>query len=265
MQLQIQKQIKKEAIAVYNPEDTWERAIQDASKHVNNEWLSQFQCSLLAQTVGSLTIGTNWLDNEDLLPIRAAHLFSPAFNDNKNTVVLTTYPLFFREIIENQMVASNLHSPIALLNEKCAFFLFRNRPLHIYVNNDLFRDANKKISLIDVASFLISESEDVVLTSDMIVDVQYYGKSDLGHLLNWQGFRKAAASEWKGYEDIYKIDEMFNSIYPDNRLWDKRKRANAVVEQIDRGENSIIHLKYTDTGEIRTVNQNEFNENFVII
>ena len=67
--------MNKESIAVYNPQDPWERAIQEASHEATGYWLSAYECQLLAKSVFAIKHFTNWTEQTDLADIRAFYFF----------------------------------------------------------------------------------------------------------------------------------------------------------------------------------------------
>ena len=54
-----------EAIAVFDPDDAWEKAIQAAAKEVTGDWLPAYPCRLLARAVVSLKCDDEWLNSSD--------------------------------------------------------------------------------------------------------------------------------------------------------------------------------------------------------
>ncbi len=260
------------AISVYDPSEPWQSAIQDAAKEITGNWLPSFPCQLLAKAVASLKIGTDWLSRDDLLAVRAHYLFAPYLADNKETLVFVTHLLYLRDILENGVISSNLNDPIVFMAAPLAMFLFRDSPVHIFVNSDLLRAANFKAEFLDVGGLLICHKGDVHLERGVISDVRYHG-SEMNHertsgLINdiqqQQGisFSKAAAQEIA--PDVFKIDEHFPELVPDTEVWDKVTRSKAQVTAIEASENGIIWLLYSDGNET-TVPKQEFDLNFVVL
>ena len=257
----------KESIAIYYPEDSWERSIQDASKKHLGEWLPAYPCQLLAKTIASLKTGTEWLSREDLMSIRANYLFNPVLTENKQIRVFVTQLLFLRDIIENKEINSNLH-PIAFLTVQLAKFLFRNNPVHIYINEDLLRAANLNVKFWDIGGILIAE-DNIKISDKMIIDVVYHGdpkNSECVESLTNQAipnmfWNKAAASEI-AYE-IFKIDEQYQNLKPGMKIWDKMNRSEANILEVEPGSVGIVGVEYTD-GRLLTVLKKDFDRQFVI-
>lgn len=263
--------LTRQAIAVYDPEDPWEAAIQEAAKQFTGNWLPSFACQLLAKSVASLKLGTDWLEREDLLPVRAHYLFAPYLTGNKGTVVFPTHLLFLRDIVENGEIASNLHKPIVFVAEPLALFLFRDSPVHIHVNHDLLRASNPKVEFLDVGGMLMCDKGDVVLDHAAIREVKCHGSemnkertsSLLQDIRNEHGvsFSKAAAREIA--PDVFELDEHFPELMPETEVWDKVTRSKAEVTAVEKSENGSISVKYPDGNEISVLKQ-EFDQQFVV-
>lgn len=265
-------QITRKAIAVYDPGDPWQSAIQDAAKEITGNWLPSFPCQLLAKAVASLKVGTDWLVRDDLLPVRAHYLFAPYLSDNKEIVVFATHFLFLRDILENREISSNLNDPIPFIAPSLATFLFRDSPVHIHVNSDLLRAANPKAEFLDVGGMLICHRGNIELKDGVILDVCYYG-SEMNHertsgLINdvqeQQGMPFSRAASKEIAPDVFKIEEHFPELVPDTEVWDKLTRSKAQVTAIEASENGIIWLRYSDGNEI-SVPKQEFDLNFVVL
>ena len=265
--------ITKQAIAIYDPaDDPWESAIQDAAKEMTGNWLPSFPCRLLAKAVASLKVGTDWLSRDDLLPVRAHYLFAPHMSDGGEQLVFVTHLLFLRDILENGEINSNLHDPIVFVSSHLANFLFRDSPVHIYVNTDLLRAANSKAEFLDIGGLLICHEGNIELKNGVVVDVQYNGSEMnrertsglVSDIQNRQGisFSKAAAKEIA--PDVFKIEEHFSELLPDTEVWDKTTRSKAQITAVEASENGIVWLRYSDGNEI-SVPKQEFDLNFVVV
>jgi len=264
--------IEKLAIAVYDPEDLWEKAIQDAAKEITGNWLPSFPCQLLAKAVASLKVGTDWLANDDLLPVRAHYLFAPYLTENKESLVFVTHLLFLRDILENEEINSNLNDPIVFASPPLANFLFRDSPVHLRVNVDLLKAANDHCKFLDVGGLLICYKGNITLTDEMITDIHYYGSEMkkettlqlVKDIKERQGisFSKAAALEIA--PDVFKIEEHFPELVPDTEVWDKETRTNAQVTEVEKSENGLVFLKYDD-GRISSIPKQEFDQQFVVV
>lgn len=261
---------KVKAIAVYDPGDSWESAIQDAAKLMTGNWLPAYPCQLLSQAIAALKLGTDWLDRSDLLRIRASHLFSPQLTESKQKRVFATHLLFLRDILENQEINSNLHEPISFLSAPLAHFLFRNFPVHVHVDEGRLRDANPKVNFLDVGGLMIVREGSIHLKEGIITDIRYFGRdpnkasviiNEIQHASGCQ-FMKAAATEID--DDVFKIDEHFKDIRPESYIWDKIERSKAQVTETEPGENGLVYVKYLD-GKEMSVPKQEFDLRFIII
>ncbi|MHA2279511.1 MAG: hypothetical protein ACXAC5_01280 [Promethearchaeota archaeon] len=259
------------AIAVYQPSDPWENAIQDAAKQMTGNWLSSHPCQLISQVVASLKLGTDWLERDDLLPIRASYLFNPQLVDEKQKRVFVTHLLFLRDVLENREIDENLHQPIAFLSVPLAHFLFRNCPVHIYVNEDLLRAANPKADFLDVGGFLVAREGTVEIKDGVISEVRYYGSQNAEEVQqivrqvqedSGLRFMKAAAREIE--EDVFEVSEHFKDIRPDSYVWDKINRDKARILEVEPGETGVIFLKYLD-GKLDSIPKPDFDCRFIII
>lgn len=261
--------MNREAIAVYSPADRWESAIQDAAKQLIGNWLPAYPCQLLSQTIYSLKLGTDWLDNKELLPSRASYFFSDHLTNNKQERVFATNLLFLRDILENHEINAKLHEPIAFMTTPLAYFLFRNCPVHVYVNENLLRAANKKVEFVDVGGFLIVKEGNIEIKDGVVSDIRYYGNNANTERIIHQirddcglRFMKAAASEVAF--DVFEISEHFRDIKPGSKVWDKISRDQAKVVETEPGETGIVRLEYADGSE-KSIEKEEFDKQFVII
>ena len=58
---------QKTAIAVFNPQDPLERAVQDAYHEHNDDWLSMYECQLVTRALAYLKMfDEGWVDNQEL-------------------------------------------------------------------------------------------------------------------------------------------------------------------------------------------------------
>lgn len=266
------KKIEKSAIAIYYPEDTWERAIQDAAKNETGNWLASHPCQLLSKAVLSIKCSTEWLDDDKLLPIRAHYLFAPHMTGNKDTVVFVTHLLYLRDLLENREINSTLHDPISFMTVPLAHFLFRDCYVHIHINKSLLRSSNAKATFEDIGGFIISEGKDLKIADNMISDIKYYGDDQkkqyveglIRDVQNRSGltFQKAASHEIDF--DVFSIGEHFPDILPDDVVWDKQLRINANVSEIQPGETGLVYIEYEDK-KIESFPRLEFDKRFVLV
>jgi hypothetical protein len=260
--------ITKTAIAVYDPADPWESAIQDAAKQITGNWLPSHPCQMLAKAVASLKIGTRWLDRDDLLPVRAHHLFNPDMISNKDVLVFATHLLYLRDILENGEIDDNLHEPISFMTIPLASFLFRDSPVHLYVNHDLLRASNPDADFLDVGGFLIARNGKVTLTEGVVIDIHYYGdegkKPEVESLITGMKSEllKAAATEIA--PDVFEIGEHFRELRPEMEVWDKLTRRKGEIAVVEPGETGTIYVRYPDAAEV-SIPKLKFDEQFVVM
>lgn len=263
----------KQSIAVFDPSEPWEKAIQAAAKSTTGNWLPSFPCQLLAKAVVSLQCDVNWLNEEDLMPIRAFHLFSPHLISDKQNLVFVTHLLFLRDILENNEINIQLHGPISFMTRPLAHFLFRHCPVHICLNSDLLRAANRKAEFVHVGGFLIAPKDSISLQGKGIIeDVHYHGpKNRVDQFLNIRedviSLRKSAAHvefDDVGEETLYS-SEHYRGIFPDDRVWDKEKRLEAVIREIEPSPSGDIHVEYKESGDIRKLSKGNFDVSFIIL
>lgn len=276
--------MKREA-SIYDPQDIWEIAIQDASKHVTGEWLPSSPCQLLARAVASLKGGTDWLEQEELLSVRAHYMFVPYMTDNKDVRVFVTHLLFLRDILENQEISSTLHSPISFVTDSLANFLFRDSFVHIHVNDNFLRAANPSADFLDVGGFLICQKGDILLKPGTITDVRYYGpeekkievenivneiQGELAHVPCVQGVRTSSwgrcpvVASHEIAPEVFEIGEHIPQLLPDTEVWDKVARIRAQVIEVDPSENGLVYIRYPDGGE-KSIPKQEFDVGFVVV
>jgi len=258
----------KKAISVYDPSDPWEQAIQDASKTVTGEWLPSYPCQLLAKAVALLQSNNELLDEEELMPARAFYLFNPLFTNNKESMVFVTHLLFLRDILENNEINIQLHEPVTFMTRSLAHFLFRHCPVHIYLNADLLKAANRKAEFVNVGGFIIAPKDNISV-DDAIEDVVYYGdKNKIDQFLDikYESLKKAAGklvTDEFGEETIYS-SEHYRAIRPDDRVWNKNKRIEGVIEKIEPNTNGNVHIRYLD-GDTEILSKEDFDIYFVIM
>ncbi len=258
----------KNAISVYDPADPWEKAIQDASKAVTGSWLSSYPCQLLAKAVVALQCNEEWIDREDLMPARAHYMFTPSLISNKQDLVFVTHLLFLRDILENNEINSQLHQPIAFLTRPLAHFLFRHCPVHMLLKADLLRSANRKVEFQEIGGFVIVSKGDVSLEG-AISDVHYHG-SHVDAFMNLRDdampLRKAAGRievDDVGEETVYS-SEHFRALRINDRVWDKEKKLEGRLEEIEPVINGDIVVEY-DNGEIQRLSKEKFDESYIVL
>ncbi len=261
--------LTKEAIAVFSPTDPWEKAIQDAAKSTTDNWLPAFPCKLLAKAVVSLQCNNGWLNEEELMPARAFHLFNPSLISNKQHLVFVTHLLFLRDILENNEINAQLHEPISFMTRPLAHFLFRHCPVHICLNSDLLHAANSKAEFVQVAGFVIAPKDNISIQG--IQDIHYHGDRDkVDQFLDIKdeviALQKAAAQiemDEFGEETLYS-SEHFRALRPQDRIWDKEKRLEAVIDEIEPSSNGDVRVEY-ENGDFRRLSKENFDASFIVL
>jgi hypothetical protein len=238
------------AIAIYNPQDVWEREVQDAYHQFTGEWMPSFACQLASRAILKLKT-VDWVEDPFLRPIRASYFFAPHMCSHKEEMVLVTHPLFLRDILENQCVNACLHDPIVFVAPPIAFYLLRDYPVHIRVRwQDVVAD-NHGVDFIDVGGLYISYGKNLKLTRKCIVEVGQV-TSDL---------RKAAATEIR--PDVFEIGQHHRKLQPETDVYDKQVRVNGTIEEVGIGEEGVIKVVYPN-GESIVLPQDEFDMRFII-
>jgi hypothetical protein len=259
----------KKAIAVYDPSDSWERAIQDAAKEYTGQWLSMYRCQLVAKAVASLKSIDNWMSDVGLLTHRAKYFFAPQFASNKNELVFVTHLLFLRDVLENREVNSYVYDPIVFMTRPLAHYLFREYPIHILVDYDLLKSENSGVNFIEVGGLVISDGEDVKL-DESIIDISSKHTKNLDFLTppevvnnirTQTGLKAAARAVSRG---IFQIDDHERFLVPDRQVWDKEKRADATIYLVEPGDTGLVGLRYDDGTEI-TISKLFFDSRYTLV
>lgn len=254
----------KSAISVYNPQDPLERAVQEAYHNFNHDWLFSYPCRLFARAISSLkSIDDLWLDSPQLMSHRISYFFAPFMSRKLDTLVFVTHLIFLRDILENSRINCFLHSPAVLMSRPIAHFLFREYPVHIFLDGHKVLEKNRNIS--QVGGLFISEDADIDVT-DCIQDVQNKGKEPIDNLLesvkDTAGYRKVAASLVS--PGVFKIDEHERQIHPGSIVWDKFDRKSAVLIEIEPGETGNMHIQYQDD-TISVIPKQEFDIKYSVV
>lgn len=256
--------MQKESISVYNPQDPLERAVQEAYHNFNHDWLFSYSCRLFARAISSMkSIDDLWLDSPQLMTHRISYFFSPFMSKNLDTLVFVTHLIFLRDILENNRINCFLHSPVVLMSRPIAHFLFREYPVHVFLDGHKVLEKNhRRIS--QIGGLFISEDADVDI-SDCIQDVQNKGKEPIDNLLESVksdvGYRKVAAS--LASPGVFKIDEHKRQIHPGAVIWDKFERKSAALIEIEPGETGNMHIQYQD-GTISLISKQEFDIRYFV-
>jgi hypothetical protein len=229
--------------------------VQSASKKYTGDWLSMYQCKLVAKAILSLkSFEETWSDSTELLQQRVSYFFSDAFTKNKNYVVFLTFPLFVRDILENREINSYIHDPVVFMTISLSHFLFKEYPVHMYIDANALRAENGGIKLMEIGGLFISDGENVSVNSciSKIISTDAESAPQL----------KAAATNLG--EGIFKIDEHERKIMPDTEVWDKYKRVVARIFTVEPGETGEVGIRYDDGNETM-ISKLYFDNHFVCI
>lgn len=270
-QITMPVKIQKSAIAVYNPSCPWERAIQNAAKEITGNWLPFYPCQMLAKTVMSLQDSDEWIENKELMNLRASYLFAPYMSSNIQTVVFVTHVLFLRDILENQEINNQLHFPVGLMSTPIAHFLFRSSPVHIHIDKNVLISNNKKVDFLHVGGFIISEQ--CLNIKNAIVDVKYilsdkrindtvYDIKREYNLLE----TKTASRIWKNDfgEEVFFTSGHSATWNPDDKVLDKTSKELAKIIEIEPDDNGFVYVKYTN-GNVDSVLKKDFDQRYLVV
>ncbi|MFA6088592.1 MAG: hypothetical protein WC755_01895 [Candidatus Woesearchaeota archaeon] len=259
---------KKEAISVYNPQDPFEKSIQDSFHRYNVGWLTSFECRLATKAISSLKYNSTWINEENLFPVRSNYFFDPQMIGEGAEWVFPTNLLFLRDILENGHISSIVHNPIVFVSKPIAYFLFREWPIHIIVRSSVFRSGN----CIKVGGIRIFV-DNIKLEPRSIVGFKVHEEKDeikreikrlIAEIITpYCGINKAAVSLIDN--GVFKLDTGIEpELRADDRVQHKYSKKYGKVYSIDPGDNGYIIILY-DNGEKQTVNKTEFYLNFLEI
>ena len=258
----------KEGIAVYNPKDNLERALQDAF-HASGErdsgWLTSYECRLAAKALASLKYRGTWLDEENLFSVRANHIFANEMQSNGKEVVFVTCLLYLRDILENRRISSYLNEPIVFTSKAVAFYLLREYPLHLIIDLTKINSAD----FIRVGALYIYEDR-VDLPQDALLGIKINDEANKPRIeqeierINVScrtTLRKAAVSQ-RDF-GIWQIDRGIDlDISSGEAVQNKISKKFGIVYAVEPGDTGTISVLYDD-GESENVNKSEFVHNFV--
>lgn len=244
--------MNKESIAIYNPQNIWEKTVQDTYHLYNEGWLPSFACQLASQSILKLK-GIDWIEDKITRTLRTKYFFSPSMCSDKNKMVFVTHNLFLRDIIENNVINAYLHDPIVFVSTPIAFYLLREYPVHITVDWSIIASDNKD-KFLDIGGMYISSDND----NDIKISKEAIVKINIQEEL---GLKKAAATEI--YPDVFKIDFDKRDLRPSQKIYDKINRTEAVLEEIDPGEEGKIKVIYPN-GEAVVTTQSEFDLRYIV-
>lgn len=257
----------KEAISVYNPSDPLERIIQESFHSSNGEWLGKYQCQLIARAISSLKCSDNWIDNPQLLEQRISYFFVPFMNRNKSIMVFVTYPLFLRDILENCEINVYLHDPITFITPPLAHYIFREYPIHVYIDTGDLKDYNDG-PWVDCGGLMISD-QDIKINPLAIKRIQckerHYTSMVENILSDIASNREIPLSKVAISQispGIFVSDRHEREIRPDDFVWDKKNKVKAHISKVEAGETGLVSIIYDD-GNVVTVPKLDFDRRYV--
>lgn len=262
--------MQKTAIAIYDPKDPWERAVQDTAKEYLGTWLPSFACQAVARGIASLKSFSDWMEKPELYKHRIRYFFAPKFTENKSHVVFVTHLLFLRDMLENREINALLHDPVVFVTRPIAHYLLREYPIHITLDYERLKADNKDTKSIEVGGMLIYQDVNVKLSPESVLDVrsqqndrfQYpVDQSDVDRVRYQTGIKAAARAISRG---VFKIDEHNRALLPDMKVYDKEKRAEGHIFLVEPGDTGLVGITYLDGTQV-TVSKLFFDTRYAVV
>lgn len=262
----------KKAIAVYNPSDPLERAIQEAYHENETGWLDMYSCKLCARAILSLKMfDEDWLNHPELFDQRIKYFFAPYMSMKKDYVVFPTTLLFLRDILENNSINGFVTNPVAFVTRPISHYLLREYPVHVLVDKHKVIGANQSQYYLDVGGLVVFDGMNVNLPEDAVLDILSKepkdGNSstslvDIERMTDGTGYRKVAVS-LRG-PGVFTNDEHKREIKPEATVWDKADREEGTITKVEFGENGFIEV-LLDSGIKKVISQGNFDREFVLV
>jgi hypothetical protein len=264
--------ISKAAIAVYNPQDYLERAIQDAFHEHNDGWLPMYACQLAAKALAFLKMfDENWIENTKLIDHRVKYFFAPFMSAQKDEMVFVTSLLFLRDILENKTINAFIHNPVVFVTKPIAHYLLREYPVHILFDMNKLYSINRTAKPVHINGLVIFDEENLN-TDDAVLDIftknttsgtSSVSAMDIEHIMRDTGFiRKVAVSLRE--PGVFRNDQDKRTISPQAEVWDKIERVNGKVVKVEPGETGSIEVSLNN-GIKKIVSQVDFDKEFTLI
>jgi hypothetical protein len=250
----------KSAIAVYNPDDPLEKAIQVAAKKYTGEWLPSYPCQLMAKSIYFLKFFDDW-EVDDLIDTRVDYFFSPHMTSHLERTVFLTYPLFLRDMLENNEINSSLHDPIVFVSQPLAHYLFRNMPVHLHVDTGILKAQNHKVKLFTLGGLIISENNNISISNESVRDIVAIDSDSQGGIRNvevdcgWSNRKLAAVQKEPG---VFHIGEHEKDLLADQKVYNKHRRNYGKINMVEQGETGSVHIE-DDNGELVILPKNDFD------
>jgi len=259
----------KESIAVYNPSDPIERSIQEQYHNTSGQWLTACDCQLLSKALGSLKSFDGWLENPKVLDHRISYFFASFMSKNKKNMVFLTHPLFLRDILENCEINSYLYDPIVFVTPSLAHYLFQEYPVHLYVDSSKLKGYND-VHWVDIGGLLVCNREDVKIDAGFITGIlskpecQETVSGIMSDVRQLKGSSMSKAALSQVSPGIFKIDRHERDIEPDEMVWDKHERKNAIITRVEPGETGLVAIKYEDGYEL-SLPKEDFDTRYTVM
>jgi len=259
--------LDKESIAVYSPQDPLEKYVQDTYHQYNDDWLISSSCQLATKAIISLKMYSRWLDDEHLIESRMRYFFDLKMTERRNQVVFLTFPLYLRDILENEKIDSFLHCPIVFVAPRIAYWIFKEYPVHIYLNESALKAENGQTKFLSVGGLNLVENADVKITKSMIDKIRTIESHDLIADIvkdydQKESMKKAAEIEI--LRDIFKITNLEKDLQPNLRIWNKSERIYGTIESVQPGEVGEVEITY-DNGSGCKIGKNEFELQHTVV
>ena len=264
---------KKTAIAVYNPQDPLERAVQNAYHEHNDGWMSSFECQLATRALSYLKMfDEDWIENNNLLEHRVKYFFAPFMTANKDQMVFVTTLLFFRDILENQCINGFTHDPVIFVARPLAHYLLREYPIHILFDMHSIIAANRDCECLDVGGLIVFDQKDIQLPKGSMLDMftkdPKDGSSpttqmDLDHITQGTGFTRKVAVSLRE-PGVFTNDEHTREVRPQSAVWDKADRMKGTIVKVDPGEMGTVEI-LLNNGSKKIISQVDFDREFVLV
>lgn len=263
----------KKAIAVFNPQDSLERAVQEAYHEFDEGWLPMYECKLVAKALAYLKMfDESWLDNHALFSQRVRFFFAPYMVSQKEHMIFPTTLLFLRDILENNSINGFTHSPTVFVTRPISHYLLREYPVHMVFDMNLIYAANRDCQYVNVGGLVIFDGENISLSEKAMIDVvtkdPKEGESptsriDLEHITRDTGFTRKIAVSLRG-RGVFTNDEHLRLIEPEALVWDKSDRKEGTIIKVEPGEMGTIEV-LLDDGSKKTISQVDFDREFVLV
>jgi hypothetical protein len=265
--------LKAEAIAVYNPQDSLERAVQDAYHEHNDDWLSMYECQLVTRALAYLKMfDEGWIDNQELFSHRVKYFFTPFMAVQKNDMVFATTLLFFRDILENRCINGFTHNPVVFITRPLAHYLLREYPIHILFDMNRIFAANRDCDYLDVGGLVVFDQKNIVLPEGSLLNVftkdskdgsSPTSQRDLEHITQDTGFTRKVAVSLRG-PGVFTNDEHTRAVRPQAAVWDKADRKEGTVIKVEPGEMGTVEILLED-GSKKLISQVDFDREFILV